>query len=147
MDNLPEVLTSGSICGPGIALNSLAKINNDRTSPHEAFAIKRCLTNCLFEPCSFPSAMFADIEMDARSIWLFSEKHRVFSNRKKISLASFIASCQTNKSSNLVEVGMVVSFAKNNQSQSNVQIILFTGYSKVSVFSGCTCCAVEPVVP
>lgn len=142
MDNLPEESTSGSINGAETNFNSLARISKDLTSPQEALAMKRCLTNCLFVPCSLPSAMLAEIEIDARSIWFLTEKQRISSNSTKISLASLIASCHTNKSSNLVELGMVASFAKINRSQSNIQITSsgFIGFSNFSGSCGCTCC-------
>ena len=116
MDNLPDESTNGSINVAGIAFSSLARINNDLTSPQDAFAIKRCFMNCLFVPCSFPSAILADMEIEARSIWFLSEKHRVFSKRMNTSLARLIACCQIIKSSNLVESGMAVSLAQVNDS-------------------------------
>jgi hypothetical protein len=59
--------------------------------------------------------MFAETEVDARSIWFLIEKFRQFSNTTKMSFASLMASCHTNRSSNLSEFGICENFNKNKQ--------------------------------
>ena len=93
-------------------LNSFARHKRDLTSPQEALEMNKCLSSCLFVSNSYPSAIFAEMETTARSIWFLTEKFLQFSNIVKTSLASLIASCQIIRSSNLFELVMAVSFAK-----------------------------------
>jgi len=128
-----------SICFSGYSLSSLANIRRDRTSPQDALEMNKCLTHCLFVSSSYPSAILAETEMAARSIWFFSENVLQFSNKMKTSLASLIDSCHTIRSSKVSELDMVVvSFAKTNRYPSNPQIFSFSGFACFTDFTGFT---------
>lgn len=92
--------------------SSFARLNNYLTSPQDALEMNKCLMSCLLVSSSYPSAIFAEMDTAARSIWFLIEKFLQFSNIVKTSLASLIASCQMMRSSNLFELVMFVSFAK-----------------------------------
>ena len=130
----------------GYSFNSFARISNDRTSPQEPLAMYRCFANCLTVSSSCPSAIFAEIDIEALSIWFLIEKFRQFSNRIRISFARSMASCHTIKSSNLFEVGICrylsqiieVPGHQNNYSLNQLNILplhLLTCFASIACFA------------
>lgn len=143
-DNRPDKSISGSDSWAVNNSNSFAKVSNDLTSPQDTLAMKRCLTNCLFVFSSNPSAMFADMDITARSNWFFKEKFRQFLLTKKTSLASLMASCQTISSSNRRAWFISMSLCQNSafgeihQSPCFASLIIFFRLTHFTSFTGST---------